>query len=202
MGLLDWLTKREKPLAKMTPDELRHQELLLDKDRAQLLRRVETLAAEKQGLFDRGAREKLPEARRMMAQEFELKTTEQLMVGRQLNIRSKEALTIGRLRMLKENAARSKERGGLVPINECDLIALERLIEDDAVSTEMYQERLDRVLSLGTSVDQGATGLSQAGQQVMDIWDKMDSGLIKDSSEGFDEADRRVRERQAGSEPG
>jgi len=43
----------------------------------------------------------------MLAQEFELKTSEQLMLARQLNIRSKEMLTVSRLRMLRENADRA-----------------------------------------------------------------------------------------------
>ena len=34
----------------------------------------------------------------------------------------------------------------------------------------------------------------------MRIWDQVDSGMMKSTSEAFDEADRRVREQQA--EPG
>ena len=71
------------------------------------------------------------------------------------------------------------------------------MIESDAVSTEMYQERLDEILSLGAEADEGKTGLSESGQTVMDIWDKMDTGLIADKNEAFDEADRRVREQQS-----
>ena len=99
MSLFEWLTKRKKSLSQMTRSELRRQELLLEKDRTQLLNRVTKLATQKQELFDRGAGEKTPEVRRVLAQEFELKTTEQLMLARQLNIRSKEMLTVSRLRM-------------------------------------------------------------------------------------------------------
>jgi len=101
MAFFEWLTKRKKPLSQMTRPELRRQELLLEKDRTQLLNRVTKLADQKQQLFERGAGEKTPEVRRMLAQEFELKTTEQLMLARQLNIRSKEMLTVSRLRMLR-----------------------------------------------------------------------------------------------------
>ena len=34
----------------------------------------------------------------------------------------------------------------------------------------------------------------------MGVWDKMDQGAIADATEGFDEADRRVREQQAAAE--
>ena len=133
----------------------------------------------------------------MLAQEFELKTTEQLMLARQLNIRSKEMLTVSRLRMLRENADRVGRSGKLGLVSEADIMRLGKLIETDAVKAEVYLERLDEILSLGAEVDEGAAGLSEAGRQVMDIWEKMDTGLIADKTEAFDEADRRVREQQS-----
>ena len=197
MSLLDWLTNKDKPLSKMNRQELRRQELLLEKDRNQLLKRIEKIGKEKQTLFERGSAEKMPEVRRTLAQEFELKTSEQLMLSRQLNIRSKESMTVSRMRMLRENAERAKAHGSkLGLVSEKDMLRLGKMIESDAISTEMYQQRLDEVLSLGAEVDQGVAGLSEAGQSVMDIWDKMDTGLIDDKSEAFDEADRRVREQQ------
>jgi len=201
MGLLDWLTQKEKPLWKMDRRELRQQELLLDKERSQLLKRVEKIGKDKQMLFEHGTTEKMPEVRRALAQEFELKTTEQLMLSRQLNVRSKEMLTVSRMRMLRENAERAKLHGNkLGLVSEKDLLVLEKLIENDAVTTDMYQQKLDEIMSLGAEVDQGEAGLSAAGQQVMDIWEKMDTGLIADKSEGFNEADRRVREQQMPAE--
>ena len=198
MSLFDWLTKRKKPLSQMTRAELRRQELLLGKDRTQLLKRITKLANEKQGIFQHGAGEKVPEVRRMLAQEFELKTSEQLMVSRQLNIRSKEMMTVTRLRMLRENADRAQKTGGkLGLISEKDILRLGRLIESDSVKAELYQERLDEILSLGAAVDEGAAGLSEAGQTVMDVWDKLDAGTLADNAEAFEEADRRVREQQA-----
>ena len=201
MAFLDWLIKKQKPLSKMTRTELRRQELLLEKDRTQLLNRVKRLATDKQDMFEKGAGEKTPEVRKVLAQEFELKTTEQLMLSRQLNIRSKELLTVSRLRMLRENHERARASGsrfGL--IGEKDIIALGKLIENDAVTTEIYQERLDRMLEMGAAVDEGAAGLSRAGQEVLNIWDKMDQGVFHDTKEAFDEADRRVRERQTPEE--
>lgn len=197
MAFLEWLTKRKKPLSRMTRSELRRQELLLEKDRAQLLNKVNKIAKDKQGLFERGATEKTPEVRRAFAQEFDMKTTEQLMLARQLNIRSKEMLTVSRLRMLRENADRAGASSKLGLISEADMLRLGRLIESDAVRAEVYQERLDEILSIGAAVDEGAAGLSEAGQTVMDVWDKMDAGAITDTAEGFDEADRSVRERHA-----
>jgi hypothetical protein len=200
MAFLEWLTKRKKRLSDMTRAELRRQELLLEKDRNQLLSKIEKLAKDKQGIFDRGAKEKAPELRRVLAQEFEIRTTEQLMLGRQLNIRSKEMMTVSRLRMLRESADRTGVSGKLGLISEADMLRLGKLIESDAVRAEVYQERLDEVLSLGAEVDAGGLGISEAGQTVLGVWDKLDHGEIQDKAEAFDEADRRVRERHAAQE--
>ncbi len=197
MAFMEWLTKRKKRLSQMTRSELRRQELLLEKDRKQLLGKISKLAKDKQELFERGAGERTPELRRMFAQEFELRTSEQLMLSRQLNIRSKESMTVSRLRMLRENADRAGQSGKLGLIGESDILRLGKMIESDAVKAEVYQERLDEILSVGAAADEGAAGLSEAGETVMKVWEKMDAGAITDASEGFDEADRSVRERHA-----
>jgi hypothetical protein len=200
MSLFDWLTNKTKPLSQMTRQELRREELRLEKERTGYRKRIEKLAREKQSLFQQGAKEKTPEVRRMLAQEFELKTSEQLMIARQLNIRSKEMMTVSRFRMLRENAERAAGGSKLGLVSEKDMLKLSRLIESDAITTEMYQQRLDDLLAIGSEVDQGEAGLSQAGRQVMSIWEKMDTGLISDQNEAFDEADRRVREEQVPEE--
>jgi hypothetical protein len=197
MSLLDWFTKRKKPLSELSRTELRRQELLLEKDRTRMLNRIRRLAANKKKLFEEGAREKTPEIRRALAQEFELRTTEQLMVSRQLNTRSKEILTVSRLRMLRESSDRAKSGGGVLGlVSERDILKIGKLIESDSIRSEVYQERLDEILRIGAEVDEGSSGLSAHGSEVMDIWNKMDSGAISDTAEAFDEADRRVREQQ------
>jgi hypothetical protein len=201
MALFDWLSKKNKPLSQMTRPELRRQELLLNRDRDQLVKRVTDLAAKKQEIFDRGRQEKSPEVRRVLAQEFDLKTTEQLLSSRQLNIRSKEAITVTRMRMLRENADKAKARGSkLGMIGEKDLIALEKMIASDDITSDMYQERLDSMLHVG---EEGESILTPGSKQVLDVWEQMDTGLIQDAGHAFDEADRRVRERhQAQAEGG
>lgn len=200
MSFYDFLIRRRKPVSEMTRSELRRQELLLEKDRKQMLDKVLKLAKDKQSLFERGARERTPEARQMLAQEFELRTTEQLMLQRQLNVRTKELLTVSRLRMLRENADRMKGGGKLGFISAKDMMRLGRMIESDSIKVEMYQERLDEILAIGREADEHAATNHEAGKAVMDIWEKLDRGEIADASEGFHEADRRVRERQQAAE--
>ena len=197
MNFLEWLTKRKKPLSQLTRSELRRKELILEKDRVRLVNRVKKLATEKQGIFDKGSDEKIAELRRAYAQEFDLKTTEQLMVSRQLNIRSKEMLTVSRLRMLRENADRAKQTGGALGlVSEVDILKISKLIETDAVKSEVYQERLDELLGVGAGIDEGEASLSESSAAVMEIWNRLDAGAITDKAEAFDEADRRVREQQ------
>ena len=200
MNFLEWMTGRARPLSQMTRSELRRQEILLEKDRTQLLNRITKLGREKQELFERGSVEHAPEVRKTLAQEFELKTTEQLMLGRQLNIRSKEMLTVSRLRMLRENADRMGQGGRLGLISEGDILRLGKLIEADSVRAEVYMERLDEILAAGARVDEGSASLGEAGKAVLDVWDKMDAGAISDKAAGFEEADRSVREKQAAGE--
>lgn len=199
MALFDWITKRNKSLSQMTRQELRRQELLLQRERDQLLKRINDSAARKLDIFAKGREEKSPEVRRVLAQEFDLKTTEQLMMARQLNIRTKEYLTVTRMRMLRENAEKARAMGSrLGMISERDLVTLEKLIENDSITAEMYQDRLDSMLKMeGEGVE---SMLTPGSRQVLDIWEQMDTGLIADPNQAFDEADRRVRERHKNAE--
>jgi hypothetical protein len=197
MNFFEWLTTRRKTLATMNAAELRAQEMLLDNDRNRMQAKVRGLAAEKQKLIEQGAKEKTPEMRRTYAQQFDLLHTEQMMVARQLNIRSKEMITVSRLRMLREHAPSTVLTGGRVAIRDSDLATIARLIENDQITSEMYNERLNEILALGQEVDEAATGLSPASQELMKVWNDMDAGLIKTTGEAFDEAEKRVRERGA-----
>jgi len=199
MALFDWLTKRNKSLSQMTRQELRRQELLLGRDRDQLMRRINDCAGKKQEIFDKGRKEKSPEMRQILAQEFDLKTTEQLMMARQLNMRSKEYLTVTRMRLLRENADKAKAAGSrLGMIGERDMAALEKLIANDQITAEMYQDRLDSMLCAGG--EEAESILTPGSKQVLDVWEQMDTGLIADTGQGFDEADRRVKERHKAAE--
>ncbi len=201
MNFFEWLTTRRKTLATMSAAELRAQEMLLTNDRDRLLAKVRKLAAEKQQLVAQGAGEKTPELRRTYAQQYDLLHTEQMMIARQLNIRSKELLTVSRLRMLRENAPSAALSGaGRVAIREGDLAVIARLIENDQITSEVYQERLDEILRLGAAADAGATGLSPAGEELLKIWNDMDAGLIRDPATAYDEAEKRLRERGAAAE--
>ncbi len=198
MALIDKLFGGKKTLSDLDRQELRREEILLTKQRDRLFKRMEGIAAEKQTIFERGAKQKSPELRKALAQDFELKTQEQLLSARELNLRSKELLTVSRLRMMKENREHGRALGRL-NLTDKDVARIAGWIEDVTVAQDMYQERLDHILDLGHQADKDSlnnTGLTQAGQELMGIWDRMDQGSVA-PEKAFDEADAAARRRNA-----
>jgi predicted component of type VI protein secretion system len=196
MALIDKIFGRKKTLSELDRQELRKEEILLTKQRDRLFKRIEQISVDKQKIFQQGATQKSPELRKALAQDFELKTQEQTLSARELNLRSKELLTVSRLRMIKENNQGGRALGRL-NLTDKDVARISQWIEDDSVSQDMYQERLGSILELGSQSDKDAlasAGLSGAGQEVMNIWNEMDRGSMK-PEEAFEEADKAVRRR-------
>jgi hypothetical protein len=201
MALIDKLFGKTKTLSQLTKQELRKEEILLTKQRDRLFKRIEQISTDKQKIFQTGATQKSPELRKALAQDFELKTQEQLMSARELNLRSKELLTVSRLRMVKENSEKGGALGRL-NVTDKDVAKISGWIEDDAVSQDMYSDRLNAILELGEQADKdaiAAAGLSGAGQELLSIWNEMDRGAMK-QEEAFEEADKAVRKRAASKE--
>ena len=201
MALIDKIFGTEKTLSQLSRQELRREEILIGKQRDRLFRRIEEISKHKQQIFQRGAQQKSPELRKALAQDFELKTQEQLMAARELNLRSKELLTVSRLRMVKENNEKGRALGRL-NLTDKDVAKISALIEDDSVSQDMYNERLNMILELGAEADKEALGkveLAEAGNELMALWNQMDRGQVKEE-QAFEQADEAVRRRNAAKE--
>src|SRR5258705_7037984 len=155
MALIDKIFGKKKTLSDLNKQELRREEILLTKQRDRLFKRIESLSTDKQKIFQTGATQKSPELRKALAQDFELKTQEQLMAARELNLRSKELLTVSRLRMIKENKDKGRALGRL-NVTDKDVAKISGWIEDDAVTQDMYNERLNMLLDLGAESDKSA----------------------------------------------
>jgi Asp-tRNA(Asn)/Glu-tRNA(Gln) amidotransferase B subunit len=201
MALLDKIFGKNKTLSELSKAELRKEEILIGKQRDRLFKRIEEIAAAKQKIFQQGATQKSPELRKALAQQFELKGMEQVMVARELNLRSKELMTVSRVRLLQESRA-SGATNGRLNVTEKDMARITSWIEDDAVSQDMYLERLDQILDTGAQADKDAlaqAGLTSAGNELMHLWDQMDRGHLKEE-EAFEEADRAIRRKQGAME--
>ena len=198
MALIDKLFSRKKTLSQLDRQELRKEEILLTKQRDRLFKRIETIGQGKQKIFKQGATQKSPELRKALAQDFELKTQEQLMAARELNLRSKELLTVSRLRMVKENNEKGRALGRL-NLTDKDVAKISGWIEDDSVSQDMYNDRLNTILELGAESDKDAMGnveLTGAGNELMALWNQMDRGDVKED-QALEQADQAVRKRNA-----
>ena len=201
MALIDKIFGKSKSLSDLNRQELRKEEILLTKQRDRLFKKIEQIASAKQKIFQQGAAQKSPELRKALAMDFELKTQEQIMTARELTLRSKELMTVSRLRLVKENNEKGRALGRL-NLNEKDVARITQWMEDDSVSQDMYQERLDQILDIGATADKQAlenAGLSPAGQELINIWNDLDHGAIK-QDEAFEEADKAVRQRNAARE--
>ena len=113
MALIDKIFGKKKTLSELNRQELRREEILLEKQRDRLFKKIDQITQDKQKIFQQGAAQKAPELRKALAQQFEMKTQEQLMAARELNLRSKELMTVGRLRMVKENSEKGRALGRL-----------------------------------------------------------------------------------------
>ncbi len=198
MALIDKILGRNKTISDLSATELRREEILIGKQRDRLLKKIEDLAGQKQKIFNLGTTQKSPELRKALAQDFELKSQEQLMSGRELSLRSKELMTVARLRLIKENNEKGRALGRL-KLTDKDVVKISGWIEDDTLNQDLYQERLDTILDLGKASDEdamAASGLTQAGQELMNVWDQLDRGKVKET-DAFDKADAAVRRRQA-----
>jgi hypothetical protein len=196
MALIDKIFGHKKTLSELNRQELRKEEILLTKQRDRLFKRIEQISNDKQKIFQQGATQKSPELRKSLAQQFELKTQELLMSARELTLRSKELMTVSRLRLVKENNESGKATGRL-NLTDKDVVKISQWIEDDAVSQDVYRDRLDALLDLGGQVDHDSlesAGLTSAGQELMNIWSEMDRGTVK-PEQAFDAADKAVRKR-------
>ena len=196
MALIDKIFGRKKTLSELNRQELRREEILLEKTRDRLFKKLEQIGADKQKIFQQGAAQKSTDLRKSLALQFEMKTQEQLMVSRELNLRAKELMTVGRLRMIKENTDKGRVLGRL-NITDKDVAKISGWIEDDAVSQEIYRERLDQMLELGEQADRDALAgstLKESGQEIMNIWNDLDRGVMQ-QDEAFEEADKAVKRR-------
>jgi hypothetical protein len=192
MGFWDWFKKGPKSVLDLSREELRKEEMVTTRDRNRLMKRIDGLSADKQSLFARGAKERSPEIRRALAQEFELRTREQELIGRELNLKSKELLTLGRVRMLREAAGREGSTI-LSRMREGEMARLMAMMGDDAVNARVYEDRLNEILTASEDAMAEADELTGTGKEVMAIWEKMDAGSIDDEQKAFAEADRRTR---------
>ena len=188
MGFMDWFKHGSKGLLDLSDDELRKEERFLQKDKDKLSQQLARLAAERERLFQRGAQTKDENVRKAIALEYELKAQELGYRGREMLMKSKEILTLSRIRSIRR-AGRAGAGGLLARLTEGDHVKLQRLVADAEVNEELYSERLDELLTSTEREGGLEMSLGSEGKKVLDLWQRMDDGEIKNVEDAMRLAD-------------
>ncbi len=188
MGFIDWFKHGSKGLLDLSDDELRKEERFIQKDKDKLSQQLARLGAERERLFQRGAQTKDENVRKAIALEYELKAQELAYRGRELLLKSKEMLTISRIRSIRR-AGKAGAGGLLARMSEGDQVKLQRLIADAEVNEELYSERLDELLTSTEREGGLEMALGAEGKKVLDLWQRMDDGEIRNVEDAMKLAD-------------
>jgi len=188
MGFIEWFKKGSKGLLDMDDAEIRKEERFLQKDKDKLSRQLERLAAEREHLFQRGAKARDENVRKAVALEYELKAQEMNQVSREMLMKSKEVLTLSRIRSMRR-AGKAGQGSVLSRLSETDHVKLQRLVADAEINEELYAERLDEILFQTERAGGLEMSLGNEGQRVLDIWNRIEGGEIPSVEDGMRLAD-------------
>jgi hypothetical protein len=194
MSLID-LFKRPKRIADLKLEEVRREEARLALRETQAIARLEQLERDKEDLFRKGFKLKSGIRRKQLARQFEQKKNEIAIGERELNRMGKEAVTIAALRSAIQRKEDQK-KGVLSILNLAEEGEIQRLLEDDKISYDLYMERLGEIAD--ASNDSSKDIISEVGKEgaeLIDIWQKMDDGEIDSFDAGLKMAEKKAKER-------
>jgi hypothetical protein len=197
MGFFDVVLRKKKSLRL---EDVKREEIRLGIRENQTLAKLERLEKEREEIFSKGSKIKSPSRRRQLARLYDMKTNGTKMMERELATLSKELTTMSALKLALERKKMSTESASQL-LQKVEEAKLTTLLEDDKISQELYQEKLTNVLSV--VMENPATlieDLGKEGNEVMDVWQKMDEGEIESFEDGIKLADRKLREKDRKSE--
>jgi len=197
MGFFNLVLRKKKSLQL---EDVKREEIRLGIRENQTLAKLERLEKEREEIFSKGSKIKSPSRRRQLARLYDMKTNGTKMMERELSTLSKELTTMSALKLALERKKMSTESASQL-LQKVDEAKLMTLLEDDKISQELYQEKLTSVLS--AVMENPATlveDLGKEGNEVMDVWQKMDEGEIDSFEDGIKLADRKIREKDRKSE--
>ncbi|HEY3225540.1 MAG TPA: hypothetical protein VGK61_00930 [Planctomycetota bacterium] len=189
LDIKSWFRRRRE----LSLVEVKREEIKLGIRENQTITKLEKLEKEREEIFAKGSKIKSPSRRRQLARLYDVKSGGVKMLERELNVLSKELTTISALRVALERRESAKEGIGHL-LNRVDEAELVTLLEDDKITQEMYVEKLNEALS---TVTEGSRhlfeDLGKEGDEIMQVWQKMDDGEIESFEDGLKEADKAVR---------
>jgi hypothetical protein len=199
MGIFDWF-KRDKKITDYTPEELRREEGRLQIRETQMIARLEKNEIEREEIFRRGYDVKSSVRRRILARKFEEKELELKRIERDLARHLKESMAVAGIRHRLERRA-SGDSSLLRKMGGSEIESLAALCADDDIGEEMFSEKLADILGvLEEPEGDPLSGMGDGARSVLDVWERMDEGVIGSMEEGFSEAQDRVQDGLADGE--
>lgn len=201
MSFLDWF-KSDKKLTDYSADELKREEGRLQIRESQLIARLEKLEVEREIIFRQGAGVGSPIRRRILARKYEERARELSRVEGDLTRHMKELMIVSAIRFRMERRAQG-ETSLLKKVGGSEVDLLRELSERDDIDEEMYADKLTEILGAveGPAADPVA-GLGDEARSVLDVWARMDDGVIGTVEEGLEEARHRSDEEGVAQEEG
>jgi len=197
MNILGWFTGKKKDLSL---SDVKREEIRLGIREKQTIAKLERIEKEKEDIFAKGAKIKSPSRRRQLARLFDMKGQGIKMLEHELSVLSKELTTLSALKLALERRDMSRD-GTSHLLNRVDEAELMTVLEDDKISQEMYAEKLGEVMGImDESMKAEVESLGREGDEVMNVWQKMDDGEIEDFNEGLKMADKAVRTKEKKAE--
>jgi len=196
MEFLSWF-ERDRKLTDYAPGELRREEERLRIRENQALSRLEQLEEEREAIFRRGALTGTPIRRRILARLFAQRQRECESIEAELSLLTKETLTVAAIRYRIERRLEG-DSSALKKVDTAALDALAPAFADTTVPEEDFAGQVRQVLGKvrGGKRDP-LKGIGRRAREVMEIWDRYDSGELV----GVDEGLSAMREgRRASSE--
>ncbi len=199
MSLID-LFKRPKRLADLKLEEVKREEARLSLRETQAIARMEAMEREKEEIFRKGSKLKSGIRRKQLARQFEQKKNELGLAERELNRLGKEAVTIAAIRTAIQRKEDMK-KGFLSVLNLAEEGELQRLLEDDKISYDLYMERLESIAEATNDPSKDIISeVGKEGAELIDIWQKMDDGEIDSFDTGLKLAEKKAREKPLADE--
>ncbi|MBI2924056.1 MAG: hypothetical protein HYY18_23610 [Planctomycetes bacterium] len=194
MSIID-LFKRPKRITDLKLEEVRREEARLGLRETQAIARLEQMERDKEELFRRGFKLKSPVRRKQLARQFEQKKNEIGLAERDLNRMSKEAITIAAVRMAIQRKEDQK-KGILSILHLAEEGEIQRLLEDDKISYDLYMERLGAIAESSKDTEGNIINeVGQEGAELLDIWQKLDEGEIDSLDAGLKLAEKKAKEK-------
>ncbi len=193
MGIFDWF-KRDRKVTDYTPEEVKREEGRLHIRETQMIARLEKNEVEREAIFRRGFDVKSPVRRRIMARKFEEKEQELRRIERDLSRHLKETMAVAGIRYRLERRA-AGDSSLLRKMGGAEIERLADLCADDEIDEEMFTEKLTDILGvLAEPEGDPLSGMGTGARSVLDVWERMDEGVIDSVEEGFSEAQERMQD--------